>query len=66
MEFRNWLRCPACSTAEAVSVLAYGTEVVLECYECGHTGEFTLGRDIPFQDVADGVADGGFDDGRPE
>lgn len=48
--FRDWLACPACGEDD-VSALAYKTEVVLECRDCGVTSEFVFGEDVPLRDV---------------
>ncbi|WP_408959321.1 hypothetical protein [Natrinema sp. 74] len=66
MDLRNWLHCPACSEDNTVSVLAHDTDIVLECYECGHIAEFTVGQDVPFQDLTGDLPEGVADDGRSE
>ncbi|UHQ95022.1 hypothetical protein [Haloterrigena alkaliphila] len=53
--FTTWLSCPACDGDGEVSVLAHGTDVVLECYGCGKTAEFTIGDDTPFQNLRPGL-----------
>ena len=49
--FREWLSCPACDGDEDVSILAHGTDVVVECYGCGTTAEYTIGEDVPVTDL---------------
>ncbi|GAB3665353.1 hypothetical protein [Halopiger thermotolerans] len=56
--FNHWLSCPDCSGDEDVSLLAHGTDIVVECYGCGRIAEFTLGEDTPFQNVS-AVLEGG-------
>lgn len=47
--FREWISCPACEEREAVSTLAHRTEMVIECYNCGQTSEYVIGKDISLQ-----------------
>lgn len=49
--FRDWLCCPSCDADTEPSVLAYGTSIVLECYDCGLITEFEIGADVPFHDL---------------
>lgn len=49
--FRDWLGCPACGENGEVSVLAHGSEVVVECLGCGHVSEFVIGEDVPFNSL---------------
>ncbi|MDS0476863.1 hypothetical protein [Natrinema sp. 1APR25-10V2] len=53
MEFRAWLRCPACGAdgVDDVSILAHETAIVLECYDCGAIREFEIGEDVPVHDL---------------
>ena len=41
-----------------MSLLAYGADIVLECYGCGRTAEFTIGDDTPFQNLRADVGTG--------
>lgn len=49
--FRDWYTCPECDEREGVASLAKGTDIVLECYSCGLTAEYVIGRDIPLDDL---------------
>lgn len=49
--FDDWLACPECDGDGEVSVLAYRTDLVIECYECGQTAEFRIGSDVPFHNL---------------
>lgn len=45
--FRDWLSCASCAEDDDIGVLAHSTDIVLECYECGATDEYTIGADVP-------------------
>ena len=49
--FGNLLSCPDCDGAGDVSLLAYDADILLECYGCGRTAEFTIGADTPFRNL---------------
>lgn len=49
--FRDWFACPECDSREGVSSLAHGTTIVLECYNCGRTGEYVIGKDVSLQNL---------------
>lgn len=53
MEYRfwAWLSCPACDERDDVKMMAHQTDIVLECYECGQISEYTIGEDVPIQDL---------------
>ncbi|SEW26147.1 hypothetical protein [Natrinema salifodinae] len=50
--FHDWLECPECDDDGEVSALAHKADVVLECYGCGHTSEFTIGQDVPLRGLS--------------
>lgn len=56
MPFRKWLRCPECE-GEDTGILAYRTEIILECYDCGNVEEFELGADVPVHDLDEDAID---------
>ena len=45
--FQEWLSCPACDGDEDVGILAHGTDIVIECYGCSVTSDYTIGDDVP-------------------
>ena len=45
--FREWLSCPVCDGDGDASILAHGTDIVIECYGCGATSEYAIGEDVP-------------------
>lgn len=49
--FRDWFACPECGGREEVSTLAYDTDIVFECYECGLVSEFVVGEDASLQNL---------------
>ncbi|SDJ99372.1 hypothetical protein [Natronorubrum texcoconense] len=49
--FRDWLTCPSCTDGDDVGILVHGTDLVLECYDCGHVAEFTVEEDVPFNSL---------------
>lgn len=56
--FQEWLTCPACEEVEDIGVLAHSTDIVIECYECGVTDEYTIGADVPVTNLdADAIED---------
>lgn len=61
--FQDWLVCPECDGETDAGILAHGTDVVIECYDCGTTSEFTIGVDVPVSnldaDLIDRFADEG-------
>lgn len=50
-QFQEWLSCPACGGDGDVSILAYETDIVIECYGCGMTSEYAIGEDVPVADL---------------
>lgn len=50
-EFQDWFACPGCDEQDRVSTLAYKTEIVFECYECGVISEFEIGEDMPLRNL---------------
>lgn len=50
-EFRDWFACPECGTREDVSTLAYRTEIVFECGDCGTVSEFAIGEHPPLRNL---------------
>ena len=53
MEYRfwDWLSCPACHERDDVKIIAYRTDIALECYECGQQSEYTIGKDVPIHEL---------------
>lgn len=49
--FQDWLCCPDCEENSDTGILAYGTDVVIECYDCGMTSEYTIGQDVPVSNL---------------
>ncbi|WP_440769105.1 hypothetical protein [Natronorubrum sp. DTA28] len=49
--FQDWLSCPTCSGDTDAGILAHETEIVIECYDCGATSEYTIGRDVPVSNL---------------
>ncbi|MFC7216192.1 hypothetical protein ACFQO4_19195 [Saliphagus sp. GCM10025334] len=49
--FWKWLSCPVCDERDDVKMMAYRTDIVLECYECGQMSEYTIGEDIPIHQL---------------
>ncbi|ELY62074.1 hypothetical protein [Natronolimnohabitans innermongolicus] len=50
-QFQAWLTCPDCTGDSGVGILAHGTEIVIECYDCGTSSEFTIGQDVPVSNL---------------
>lgn len=50
MKFIDWIICPSCG-ADNIGVLSHDTDMVFECYECGLISEFTIGEDVPLNDL---------------
>lgn len=49
--FRDWLSCPDCGERDEARLMAHKTDIVLECYVCGQTSEYTIGEDIPLHNL---------------
>lgn len=50
-DFQDWFGCPGCDSPEGVSTLAYKTEIVFECHDCGLVSEFAIGEDVSLQNL---------------
>lgn len=49
--FRDWLSCPNCERQETARMMTHKTDFVLECYDCGQMSEYTIGKDMPLQNL---------------
>lgn len=57
-KFRDWFECPDCEEHEEVSTLAFETQIVFECHECGVTSAFVIGEDLPLRNLdSDAIAE---------
>ena len=54
-DFHDWLACPDCDEPTQISILAYKTELVFQCYECGRISEFVIGEDTPLRGLDPGA-----------
>lgn len=49
--FWDWLSCPSCDNRDGVKMMAYQTEIAIECYECSQKSEYTIGEDVPVHEL---------------